>query len=79
MQHPHGIIGVGQGSIMPDDKWEKYQNLVLTELKRCHVMQEKSDEKIRQLQIDLAKLQVKASLFGAIAGAVSWLLHYLVK
>jgi hypothetical protein len=61
--------------------WLEYRRLVLAELERLdealHVLDEKLDrrdkaqtEKMAQVGIDLLTLKIKASVYGAIAGAV---------
>jgi len=61
--------------------WNEYSRLVLAELKRLNEGQEHIidgrvkdrrdiEEELRQIHIELARLQVKAGLWGAMAGVI---------
>lgn len=54
-----------------EDSWTKDQKLVMHELKRLNTTSDKMDSKIDVMSNKIAKLEVKASVWGAVAGAVT--------
>lgn len=61
----------------PED-WSEYRRLILQELERLNMLAHDLSDEIRdirnkdlsQVRIDIAMLQVKAGVWGAVAGAV---------
>jgi len=51
--------------------WSEYEQFVLMEMKRHNEWLEKIDNRIGQIEIEIAVLKVKASMWGAAAGAIS--------
>ena len=64
---------------MADESWEYYKKYILAELDRCTRQHEVTSEKLKNLTIAIAQLQIKASLWGAIAGLISILTVALLK
>ena len=61
----------------PED-WSEYRRLILQELERLNMLAHDLSDEIRdirnkdlsQVRVDIAMLQVKAGVWGAVAGAV---------
>jgi len=51
-----------------DNGWEKYQQLVLSEIKDLKEQVAHVYRNLTDLKIDVAQLKVKAGVFGAVAG-----------
>ena len=60
------------------DSWTEWKQLVLHSLKQQVESQEKLQAQITELQISIAKLQVKAGVWGAAAGAIPAIVVVLV-
>lgn len=50
--------------------WKEYSKLVLSELKRLDQNQKDQFEKLEIISRQIAVLQIKSSLWGAVAGTV---------
>lgn len=59
--------------------WERYQKHVLAELERFNESHDKIVEKLEKVRIDIAKLQVKAGITGAIGGLLGAIGLMLLK
>lgn len=67
---------------MPDNGWNEWSRHVLAELERLNDCQEKIETDVKQISVDIAMLQVKAGVWGAIAGlipSVLVLIYVLIK
>ena len=49
--------------------WPEYRRLVLSELQRIDAHSEKISQSLNDIRVQVGMLQVKASIFGAAAGA----------
>lgn len=52
------------------DSWEVWKKLVLADLKRLETTQRDTVILLQNMEIQLAKLQVKSSVWGFLAGSV---------
>ncbi len=59
------------------DGWVKHEKLVLTQMAELREATHELTLLVYKLESDIARLQVKASLLGAIAGALPLLLGVL--
>jgi len=66
-----------------DNGWEKYQMLVLKELKDFENKINSIDDKIEKMLIVIERLKIKTSLlagfFGIIGGAIAIIIQYILK
>lgn len=62
-----------------DNGWDEWGRHVLTELKRIGCAVEKQSEEHSELKVELARLQVKSGVWGALAGIVVVLSVLLMK
>jgi hypothetical protein len=70
-----------------DNDWNEYKELILSELERINKQLETINEKfenifleeIVKLKVDIAMLQIKSGIFGALTGAVTTLILFLVN
>ena len=53
-----------------ENGWQEWSKHVLKTLEDLNDKYESLDEKVNQIRIDIAKLQVKAGIWGAMGGAV---------
>jgi len=53
-----------------ENSWGEWSKYVLAEIKRAHTNIEKMEERARKRDIEIAMLQVKAGVWGAIAGLI---------
>lgn len=67
---------------MENDTWKEWSRHVLAELKRLSdksdQLDRKLDDRLTQLAIEIAKLKVKASVWGMLGGALPVLIGLLV-
>lgn len=63
---------------MSENGWSEDRKLVFSELKRLNVGQEKLTEMMAALRIDVARLQVKAAVYGAGAGTLIGIISALL-
>lgn len=61
------------------DDWRDYQRMVLWDLKRLSEEVTRLNDKIDHMQIDLASLKVKASIWGVAGGLFSISLMLVVE
>ncbi len=54
----------------PGDSWEEYQRLVIAELQRHNNLLTSLDKRYGDLRTEVAKLQVKSGIWGAVAGCI---------
>jgi hypothetical protein len=54
----------------PDSSWVEYRRLILSDLRRLEDQQEATHREVMNLRLDVSKLKVHASLWGAAAGAI---------
>lgn len=69
----HGGAGgwsQGGGSGGSDNGWAGYQRLVLKELSDLSTGQQRMEDKLEGLVVDVAMLKVKAGVWGAAAGMI---------
>ena len=50
--------------------WYEYRRLVISELERINTSLEKLNTELGRMKTDIALLQLKASVWGAVSGAV---------
>jgi len=50
--------------------WTEYRRLVISELERINVSLDKLNAELSSMKTDIALLQLKASVWGAVSGAV---------
>ena len=55
---------------MPPNGWDEWSKFVLSELKRLSMAYEGLRETSEGIRIEIAKLKVKAGIWGAIGGAI---------
>ena len=55
---------------MPDNGWDKYSMMVLSELKQLNSNLNKLAEKFQTLSDKVAKLEVKAGFWGLLGGLI---------
>ncbi len=60
-------------------EWNEYEKLVLYKLEELGHNDHRTQEQIRELQITVAKLQVRAGMWGALAGVVPGIIAYILK
>ena len=67
---------------MENDTWKEWSRHVLAELKRLSdksdQLDRKLDDRLTQLAVEIAKLKVKASVWGMLGGALPVLIGLLV-
>ena len=67
---------------MENDTWKEWSRHVLAELKRLSdksdQLDRKLDDRLTQLAVEIAKLKVKASIWGMLGGALPVLIGLLV-
>jgi hypothetical protein len=51
--------------------WDEYRKLVLSELRRLEAAVEGMRDEVQQLKVEVARLNVKAGMWGALAGVVT--------
>jgi hypothetical protein len=61
---------IEQSNDKPADDWAEYRRLILSELRRLHTENQRLSSKIDNLRDDVLSLKIKASLWGAAAGAL---------
>lgn len=65
------------------NKWEHYQLLVITELKRLNMQDEKLNDRLTEIHTDLIQIKttmkIRATIFGFVAGAMGTFLALLVE
>ena len=54
----------------PVDGWEQYQKLVMDKLEEHDNRFSLINEKLTQIQVDIATLKVKAGVWGGVAGLI---------
>ena len=54
----------------PVDGWEQYQKLVMAKLEEHDNRFSLINEKLTQIQVDIATLKVKAGVWGGVAGLI---------
>lgn len=59
-----------EGTIMPLNGWDEWSKYVLSELKRLSLAYEGLRETSEGIRIEIAKLKVKAGIWGLIGGAI---------
>lgn len=55
---------------MEGNGWIEYRNMVLAELERLNKRVDEINNKLDRINIDIATLKVKASLWGGLSGAI---------
>lgn len=53
-----------------DNGWDEWSKYVLKELERLNACYENIETDLRKIHVEIATLQVKAGIFGAIGGAI---------
>jgi hypothetical protein len=65
------------------DGWEQYQKLVLSSLQEIKVTAKETEERLRGIELEIALLKLKSSLWGGLAGlgafAATWLIQYIAR
>ena len=61
------------------ESWDSYQRLVLSKLDKFDLELLAIDKKLRHIEIDIALLKVKASIWGAAAGMIPILIMFAVQ
>lgn len=64
---------------MPENGWPEYQRLVLSKLDDLKDEQQRQGEVISKMRTDIATLQVKAGVWGGIAGMIPFGLFLITK
>lgn len=59
--------------------WDQYQRLVLDRLDDLKEVQEKSEVRLRSIETEIALLRLKSSLWGAVAGTLSFAITYAIQ
>ena len=59
--------------------WNQWSKHILMELERLNDKLESIDDRLRQVDKDLATLQIKAGFWGALAGSVPVLIVMVAK
>lgn len=67
-----------QAAPQPDD-WGRWSNYILLEIKRLNDCLSAQATEIQKVQIEVAKLAVKASIWGALAGILASLAAVMFK
>ncbi len=62
-----------------ENGWKEHQRLVLSELKRQGNWLESLDRRMGDIRVEVAKLQVKSGLWGAVAGGVMTIIIIVIK
>ena len=52
------------------ESWTAYQKLVLAELKRLDGNDQQLFDRLGKIDVEIGKLQIRAGVWGALAGAV---------
>jgi len=60
-----------------NDTWIEYRKLVLSELERLNIKVMEIDQNLNSTKTDIAMLQIKAGLWGAISGVIPGLIAAL--
>jgi len=55
---------------MKDNGWNEYEKLVMARLKEQTLGQTAIEKRLRNIEIEIALLKLRAGLFGALAGTV---------
>lgn len=63
-------ITSGPGGNDHDNGWDEWSRHVLLELERLNTNYEKLADEVKDVQIQLATIREKATLFGACSGAI---------
>jgi len=68
----HDIHRAGEAVEMPPDKegWDEYRRLVISQLESLHERQNKLSSSSNDVRIEIAKLKIKASVWGLLGGAI---------
>lgn len=61
------------------DGWEEWSRHVLLELERLNSNYAKLADEVKEVQIQLATIKEKATLFGAFSGAIILLIGALIQ
>ena len=56
---------------MAPDSWNRYEELVLHELRELREDHSKTAREVSQIRIDTEKLKMKSSIWGAVGGLLS--------
>ena len=67
------------GGVTNRNGWDEWRNHVLSELKRFNDNNSQTQNALADIRTEIAKLQVKASLWGGIMGLVTAGLMIVVK
>jgi hypothetical protein len=63
--------------------WEQYQKLVLSRLEEIRDTSHDTEERLRRIEMEIALLRLKSSLWGGVAGmgafAATWLIQYISR
>lgn len=59
--------------------WTEWSQYVLKELERLNESYSNVNQEINDLKVEVGKLQVKASIWGGLAGIITALIMYLIK
>jgi len=62
-----------------DNGWDKYQQLVLSELKRLDTSHKDLIKKVDDLRTEVAVLKVKYALMGGLFGAVPGIVALILR
>lgn len=64
------------------ETWSEWSKFVLKELERLNNVTESLKVEINEIKVDVAKLQVKASIWGGVTGLITTLIAlsmYIIK
>lgn len=67
----HQDSAIGETTVADNKNgWDEYQKLVLTELKRHNELLHDLDQKLNDINVELATLKVKSGIWGVIGGLI---------
>lgn len=61
------------------NEWNRYQELVLSKLKNLEEGQDKIEDRLSKIEIEIAMLKIKSSVWGAIGGSIPVLIMILIE
>lgn len=67
----HDTGEIGMPGAENDGNWDEYRKLVLSELRRLERAVNGLHDEVAELKVEVARLNVKAGLWGALAGIVT--------
>ncbi|MEQ9072722.1 MAG: hypothetical protein RLP09_02635 [Sandaracinaceae bacterium] len=63
----------------PDNGWDEWRRHVLIELQRAHEERKSIKSELQKTQIEIARLQVKSSIWGGLTGTIVSLAAFIIQ